>query len=229
MIGGIVSGGRGTYGGYQKPTFGGGGGGGPSGGPAVDPKKLLGDIFGTGGGSMGNTQPIKPQNLTPMNINVQQNPAMEGILGEMKQQQAGLAAGNDIDATNALMRQRDMASGMMKEYGAMAGRRGFGPSSGMADIGRSRLMGQFSRNATGMNAGLASDARRQQREMLGQRAGTTAQQAAITQGQQNFALNQWQAQNGMALQAQQAADQQQQNNFNNQMQLFNTLSNFYSG
>ena len=154
---------------------------------------------------------------------------MEGILNEMQTQQKGLAAGNDIDAINALTRQRDMASGMMREYGAMAGQRGFGPDSGVADIGRSRLMGQFSRNQQGLNAGLASDARRQQQSLLGQRAGSTAQQAQNTLGQQNYALNQWNSQQQAANASAQLAEQQQQNNFNNQLGLFNTISSYYSG
>lgn len=190
---------------------------------------ILGGIFGTGGGSMGNTQPVPQQNLTPMNINVQQNPDMQGIIGEQKKLQQGLAAGNDIDAINSMTRNRDMMSGMMKEYGAQAGSRGFGGGSGIADIGRSRLLSQGSRNQTGLNAQLTSDARQQQRGLLGERANTIGSQANITNNQQNFALNQWQAQNQASLANRQLADQQQQNNFQNQMQLFNTMGNYFTG
>jgi len=194
--------------------------------PQVDTKKLLDGIFGGGSGSMGNTKPIQKQDLTPMNLRVQQDPAMAGVLREMEQAQQGLAAGNDIDAINAMQRQRDVLSGLSKELGVRAGSRGFGPDS---MLGQRGLFRQGQRDISGLNANLASDARKQGIGLLGQRAGATAQQGQLTQGQQNFALNQWQAQQQANLAQQQMAETQQQNNFNNQLSLFNTLSNFYSG
>ena len=161
-----------------------------------------------------------------MNIKVQQDPTMAGILGEMKTAQQSLAAGTDIDAINAMQRQRDLLSGLSKELGVRAGARGFGPDSMM---GQRDLFRQGQRDISGLNANLASDARRQGRELLGQRAGAAGTQGQLTLGQQNYALNQWQAQQQASMAQQQLADQQQQNNFNNQLSLFNTLSNFYSG
>jgi hypothetical protein len=172
LLKGLMGGGAGGGGGV--PVFGGGGGGGASGsGPGG-----IGGLYAT------NT----------MNSSTQQDPALAGLAGEMKSYQDSLAAGNDRDAVNALQRQRDMASGQMKEFQAIGGRRGMGPGSGASNLLVRRGLDEAGRQQTGLNAQLTSDARRQQGSMLGQRGQFELGTAGVNLGQQQFGLAQWQAQ-----------------------------------
>jgi len=159
-----------------------------------------------------------------MTSSTQQNPQLEALQGEFKDYQGSLAAGNDQDAINAMQRQRDLSSGMSKEFAANAGRRGLGPGSGASQLLQARMMDQAGRNQVGLNAGLASDARRQQLTALQGRGNLALGAASANLGQQNFGLSQWQAQ--QQAQMAQAQLQAMQNNqmWQQMMGLFNFMS-----
>lgn len=169
--------------------------------------------FGSGGGS-GSYVP------TPFNSNTQTNPQIDGLLGEMKDYRGKLAGNVDHDATNAMQRQRDLASGQMKEFGAMAGRRGAGPGSGAHALLMRKGMDTSNRNLAGLNADLASDGRKQYANALGQASSTAIGQAGVTLGQQQQGLAQWNSQQSAAQAAAQLKAMQDQNMWNNVMQIF---------
>jgi len=154
----------------------------------------------------------------------------------MSQYRGGLSAGNDADAQLAMGRQRDLASGMAKEGLQGAADRGFGADTGYAQQRRLKGLDAGQSASAGLNASLTSDARRQQLQALQNEGGLAVSQAGVTQGQQNFNLNQWQAQNAASQAAAQFQAQQQQNQFQNQLNLSNSnfqnqlgAAHFYTG
>ncbi len=177
-----------------------GGGNAPSGTPPM------------GGGGGGNTPPI--------NISTQENPQINALLGEMGDWRKSLAAGNDRDATNAMQRQRDLASGQMKEFGAMAAARGAGRGSGASNLMLRRGMDASNRNLAGLNADLTSDARRQYGNALGQAGSLAVGQAGVTLGQQQFGLSAWNSQQNAAHANAQLQALQNQNMFDNMMRVY---------
>lgn len=126
-------------------------------------------------------------------------------------------------------RQRDLASGYAKEGLSGALDKGFGSDSGVAQKARLSSLSAGQTASGALNAGLTSDARKQQLDALQGRTSLEGTQAGITQGQQNFALSSWQANQQSQQAAAQLAAMQQQNSFNNQLNVLNTLSNFYTG
>src|SRR5262245_6429837 len=72
---------------------------------------------------------------TPHEINVQQNPDIRRLLDDMRKYRGQLASGNDVDAINSMMRARDLASGMAKEWEGISAMHGFGPGSGAGALG----------------------------------------------------------------------------------------------
>lgn len=188
----------------------------------------LGGFGGRGGFSGGGFSQPPPVLYNPgaMNFNVQGNPQLDALQKEMADYRKGLAQGNNQDAILAMGRQRDLASGMAKEGLEGAKNAGFGSDTGYAQQRRLQGLNAGQQAAAGLNASLTSDARRQQLSALGQESGLALGTAGANLGQQNFLLNQWQAQQ----QAQQAAAQlqamQQQNQFNNNLNLVRTYTGF---
>lgn len=222
------SGGSGGWGGIGPGGLQGGGSGsgmsGPGGGGGFNLGSLLSGLgSGAGGGGGSSYQPASFTSTTS------ENPQLAALRGEMSQYQQGLASGQDTDARNAMGRQRDVASGYAKEGLGQAQDRGFGSDTGVAQKYRMNALNQGQQASAGLNAALTSDARKRQLDVLQGRAGLEATQAGITQGQQNFALNTFQANQ----QAQQAAAQlqavQQQNNFQNQLGIVNAARGFFTG
>jgi len=177
----------------------GGGSGGVTQLPSFMGNPVPGSQGGGGGGGGGYNGP------GGMTSSVQENPQLQALQGEFKDYQDKLSAGNDQDAINAMQRQRDLSSGMGREFAANAGRRGLGPGSGASQLLMQRNMDSAGRNQVGLNAGLTSDARRQQLTALQGRGSLALGAASANLGQQQFGLSQWQAQQ----QAQQAQAQLQ--------------------
>jgi len=147
-----------------------------------------------------------------------------------------LAAGNDRDAINAMQRQRDMLSGMQSEGAENSARRGLGPNTGAAQQTQNDLQQRGLQSMSGLNAGLASDARRQQLAalsgqtgVLGQQTGAAQASSAAMLGQQQQGLDQWRTQQQANLGAAQLAAMQNQNLWQNQMGLFQAMTPFYQG
>jgi len=187
----------------------------------------LGSLAGLGGfGASSAGSSYQPGNFTS---NVQENPQLAALRGEMSKYQQGLGDGSDIDARNAMGRQRDIASGYAKEGMNQALDAGFGSDSGVAQKFRKSGIESGQMASAGLNSALTSDARSKQLQALTGRVGLESTQAGITQGQQNYALNAWQANQ----QAQQAAAQlqavQQQNQMQNQLALLQASKSMYSG
>lgn len=183
---------------------------GPTGG------SLAGVLGGKGLPGGGQSSYVPP----PMTTNVQANPQIGGILDEMAGYRKNLAANTDHDATNAMQRQRDLMSGQMKEFGAMAGARGARPGTGAHALLMRKGMDSANRNLMGLNANLASDARQQYGQQLGAAGNLAVGQAGVTLGQQNFGLAQWSAQQQAAQAAAQLKAMQDQNMWNNISKMF---------
>lgn len=156
----------------------------------------------------------------PMVQNTQSNPQLDALLGEMGSYRRGLAANTDHDAINAMQRGRDLASGQMKEFGALAGARGARPGTGAHSLMVRRGLDASNRNLNTLNADLASDGRKQYANALGQASSTALGQANVTLGQQQHGLAMWNSQQGAAQAAAQLQAMQNQNMFNNMMQIY---------
>src|SRR5262245_24668364 len=164
-----------------------------------------------------------------LGFNTQRDPQIEALQGEMAGYQRSLAAGNDADAQLAMQRQRDLASGMAKEGLQGAQDRGFSADTGYAQQRRLQGLDASAQAQAALNTNLTSDARRQQLAALQGRGQLATAQAGILQGQQNYLLNQWQAQQDAARAQAQFQAAQQQNAFQNQMALANQARSMYTG
>ena len=165
--------------------------------------------------------------IPPYNSSVQQNPQANKVMQNTEAYRQSLAAGNDQDAINAMQRNRDLASGLYKEVSAGALGRGQTESSAGLTAQRQLIAGQQAAGQT--NAALTSDARRQQAGLLGQQGNLAIGQAGVTLGQQNYQLQQWQAQQQAAQAAAQLAAMQQQQQYQNQIGLLSSLAPFFTG
>lgn len=212
-------GGSGGYGGFNG--FGGSGQSSnqyrPPGANAVDP-----NAGGSGSGSSSSS------NYTPgtFTSDVQENPQFGALRQDWKSYQDNLGTNSDIDARNAMARQRDYASGMAKEGLQGAVDRGFGSDTGIAQKFRRTALESGQRASAELNTGLTSDARKKQLDALSGRTGLEGMASQSMLGQQNFGLESWKANQQAAQAAAQLAAMQQQNNFNNQYKL---MSSFYTG
>ena len=183
----------------------------------------------------------------PFTSTAARDPQLQAMYDAWGQYRGGLAAGNDVDAINAMQRQRDLASGMASEMESNAAMRGLGPESGASQYLQMRGREQAGRTQAGLNAALTSDARRQQMAALGGQTGAAqasasdlnaqrgldisryGAQTGAALGQQQYGLAQWQAgQQAAQAQAQMQAIQNQ-NLWNQQMQMMNLANNIYSG
>lgn len=206
-------------GGGGTPTYGGGGGQG-------------------GGGNMRYTaaQQAQAVAIPPLEISAQRDPNLDRYMamfesnaGEYDTMRKELAEGTDQDAVNAMMRQRDLTSGMAKE--AYEGRAlASGGDSGLANRARSQVLVSGARDASGLNANLAASSRQMQLNALQGKTGAIAGGAGVAGnsaqallGQQNHALNAWQAQRAAQQAANDSQMQREQMMWDRQMQLANMM------
>ena len=164
-------------------------------------------------------------NAPPMNLQAQRDPQLQAMYEQYGTQRSQLAAGNDRDAINAMQRQRDLASGGMNEAASGAARRGLGANTGVSQFLQNQQSMQGQRNASGLNAAMTSDARSQQLSALAGQTGAAQASTSALQGQQNYALDQWKAQQSAAQAQAQLQALQSQNAWSNQMGMLN----WYSG
>lgn len=219
-----------SYGAPPPGMYGASSSNGPGGAPAGGGASWMGSSTPTSYQGAGGTPatPASSYSAPPLNIQTQQNPQLQALQGDYSKLRAGLAAGSDQDATNTLQRQRDLTSGMAQEAGQNAQFR-MGPGSGAQREATKGVYAQGAANLSGLNANLASDARNKQLNALNSQTGAAQGAAQVDQAQQNFALNQWQAQQSASQAQAQLAALQQQNGFQNQLSLANLVGNFYSG
>lgn len=219
--------------------------GGPSGYTSISPVSSTGASSGSLGSSISSllgsledyTKPRPSSGATSYNpgtfsVQAQENPQLAGLINEQGQYRANLAQGSDQDAQLAMQRQRDVLSGLTSEFGADAASRGIANSGAAQQDLMNRVVNPGQAQLGQLNASLTSDARNKQLAALGQQAGMVNQQAQLTQNQQQFGLQSWQAQQqAQQAQAQLAAMQQNQglNNLSSIVGLIGSLGNLYSG
>lgn len=189
----------------------------------------LSSLLGGGGSAPGGppqaqavSKPANPAvsySAEPFSVSSQENPQMAALIGDMGAYRGQLAGNTDLEATQALQRQRDLTSGMAEEFGVNPAMRGIGGSGAAQQELMKRVVEPGQQQMSQLNAQLASDARTQQREAMGQQAGMVGQQAGITQAQQDFGLNAYQARQQAQLGAAQLEAMQRNNNTNNALQL----------
>lgn len=214
---GTSTGGYSSMFGPSRPSaynpFGNTGGGGAYGVHNVSGPPGMGGAPGAGG-----SVPPAPT----FNSDVARDPHLDDMYGAYGDYRSKLAAGNDTDAINAMQRNRDLMSGMMKEAGGNAARNGtFG--TGVGAQMQSNIMTGGMKDLAGLNANLTSDARKQQLTALGGQTAAAQAQTNYLTGQQNYSLAQWTAQQQAQQSAAQMANQQQQNQWNNQMALLGMM------
>ena len=214
------------------------------------------DIFGGGQQQQGGVQqgwygqrqpgtspaaPVPPGgpysfNPPPMTSQAQRDPYLMQIFQANEAYRKQLASNTDQDAILAQQRQRDVSSGIMNELSENAAQRGLGPESGASQWMQMRGADAARRDQAGLNATMASQGRNMQMGALGQSGQLAGGMAGNLLGQQNYALDQWRAQQAAAqaqaqlqLSAQNSAYQNMAQMAQLQMQALNAMSNFYSG
>jgi hypothetical protein len=183
----------------------------PTGGP--DPR--------TGSGAGG---PIPNFSLA-----AQKNPEFTALSNAYQQYRSGLAAGNDQDAQFAMQRQRDLMSGLAKEYQGEASARGILNTGAAQQDMLNKIVNPGQQQLGQLNANLTSDARRQQLSALSGQAGVAGQQANFLQGQQQIGLEAWKAQQQNEIDRAGIQAMQQNQSINQLLALMGTLGNFYTG
>lgn len=150
-----------------------------------------------GGGSSFVPQPppsFASYNVTPLSINTSRDPGIEQTYGDVRKYREDLSAGTDRDAVNAIMRQRDVVSGLAKEVGQERALATGGAGSGAANQAVTDVYTQGGRDISGLNASLAAGGRQAQLAALGEQGNVASAGAADLAQKNNFALNTWQAQ-----------------------------------
>jgi hypothetical protein len=178
-------------------------------------------IFGGGPNLGANGQPYPGFGGTSGLSSTPTYPGFDDLRQELQQYRGELAAGNDVDATNALSRERDMASGMASEASQHAAFR-TGSQSGLPGAAAGQVLGGAKRDLSGLNASMASDARRQRLDALMGEANVLGSQAGVGLAQQNFNNQWWQSQQSNALAWQQAQALRDD-------RMWELLSGFYQG
>lgn len=189
---------------------------------------LLGSLKG------GSTTPVAASSYNPgtFSVQAQENPQLAALIGQFGQARGQIAAGSDQDAQLAMQRQRDVTSGMASEFGTEAASRGILNSGAAQQDLMKRVVNPGQAQMGQLNANLASDSRNKQLSALQGEASMVGQQAGLTQNQQQFGLQSWQAQQqAQQAQAQLAALQQNQgvSNLSSIVGLIGSLGNLYSG
>jgi hypothetical protein len=146
------------------------------------------------------------------------DPNLDQTYGDVRAYQQALGRNQDASAVAAMGRQRDLISGMSNEFmGGAAGRGTFG--TGAAALGQTRILNQGQRSLAETNSRLADSARSQQLGALNTQLGAANAGATNLLGQQNYNLSQWTAQNAAHNNAAQLQAMQNNNQFNQMMQL----------
>ncbi len=142
----------------------------------------------------------------PLNITGTRDPYIDSYMGKFDQQKADydkfridVAEGTDQDAVNAMMRERDMASGLAKEAGQSRAL-GTGGDTGLAKRAETQVLLAGARNASRTSADMAATGRQAQLAALSGATGAVAGGLGAAQAgnaalvsSQNFALDTWEA------------------------------------
>lgn len=183
-------------------------------------------------------QPATPYTYQapPMTSQAQRDPYLMQIFQANEAYRNQLAQNTDQDAILAQQRQRDVSSGIMNELTENAAQRGIGPDSGASQWMQMQGADAARRGQASLNADLASQGRNMQMGALGQSGQLAGAAAGNLLSQQNYALDQWRAQQQAAQSQAQLQLAAQNSAYNNmaqmaqlQMQALNAMSNFYSG
>lgn len=138
----------------------------------------------------------------PLAVSAERDRNLERLVGEAGSFRSSLAAGVDQDAVNALLRQRDIVSGMAKEAGQLRALSSGGPESGVTSQAITDVLQSGGRDLARLNADLAAGGRSAQLSALGAEVGAAGASAGQVNAAQNFALDTWRAnQNVLADQA----------------------------
>jgi len=160
-----------------------------------------------------------------MNTNVAPHPELMQTLGSIRDYRGQMGAGSDVDAINAMQRQRDYASGQAKEASASAGSRGFAPGTGVNALMQERARRAGTQAAGNVNAASVSDARNKQLSALGLESGAAGNVAQNQLGAGQLAVGQYSAQTS----ANNAAAQLQALQNKQQTDVMMSLMNMYTG
>lgn len=154
-----------------------------------------------------------------LTVDAQRDANLDQTYNDYRDYRGKLAEGQDQDAVNALMRQRDITSGMATEAGQLRALTSGGPDSGVAEAARVSVLNQGQQAAGQLNANLVAGARSAQLQALsGQGNAASASAAALAQQQQQ-ALQQWQAQQQAQIERARLAQDAQRNAWSQAMQL----------
>lgn len=205
-----------------------------SGGGFTGPMPSRASTMGGGGAGAGSNTNIKASTSPGLgagqfNVNSQLNPQLQAMAGKYSQFGSQLAQGSDQDAILAMQRQRDLLSGMAKEFEGQASQQGILGSGAAQQELLNKIVNPGQAQIQQLNANLTSDARNKQFQALSGEAGLTGQQAGWQQAQQQLGLDAWKAQqqNEIARAQVQASMQNQQ--MNQMLSLVGLLNNMYTG
>lgn len=179
------------------------------------------------------SSPTGPQTAgydpSPFTSTTQANPQLDALQQDLATYRSQMGTNSDLEAQQALQRERDLTSGAAKEFGENLAARGImGSGAGTQDL-MERVVEPGQQRQTQLNAQLSANARQQQLAALGMQGGLAAQQAQIQQAQQQFGLSAWQAQEQARQQQAQLAAMQAQAQQQNLAQLLGIFGNLYSG
>lgn len=224
MFKGLGLSGAGSGGGYlptqTRAGLGLGGGGGVSSGSSAPSQGSSGPGAPSSNGSI-------PQGQ--FSLTASQNPQLAALAGDYQTYQGKLAAGSDKDATLAMQRQRDAMSGMAKEFGEGFAQQGTLGSGAAQQALMEKIVNPGQASLGQLNAGMASDARAKQLQVLGGRGQIAGQQAAFQQSQQQLGLDAWKAQQQNEISRAQTQAMAQNQQMNQMLSLVGLLGNMYSG
>lgn len=158
-----------------------------------------------------------------------QNPQLAALQQDAATMQSQLAGNTDLEATQAMQRERDATSGMAKEFGADLASRGIlGSGAGVQDL-QNRIIEPGAQRMTQANVALTNAGRDKQMAALSQRQGLTQDQIAQQQAQQQFGLSAWQAAEQQKLAGAQLQAMQRNQGVQNLSSIIGLLGNIYSG
>lgn len=153
--------------------------------------------------TMEHTQPYTQQ--PPLTITAERDPYIDSYMGKFDARAAqydafrdDIAEGTDQDAVNAMMRERDLTSGMARE--AFEDRAlQTGGATGLASRARTKVLTEGAASASRTNAAMAASGRQAQLQAMAGATGAVQGGANVAvagnqalRQQQDFALNTWQ-------------------------------------
>lgn len=165
-----------------------------------------------------------PVSVPPATIKATQNPAITNVQNRYNTYLDSLAKNADQFNTDSLAAQRDVNTGMEKEAVSDAARRGFSSDTGISQGQQAKAAYQGAKNLAALNAANTNSARAQQANVLAGATGAATAGANDILGQENAALNQAKFQQDTNNFYAQLQAMQNQNQFNNTLQLLNMFS-----